>query len=105
MFHNYRDSAIKLNREHTAKSCKNVAENSRRVVVNLPLLWSDPVGPSAAARPEPGMGESGCDLEGDILIGVLCDCIPVNAQGAQWDCRCISLNAQRLSSYESPHPH
>jgi len=64
-----------------------------------PLLWSESVGarrrrakPSTAARAEPGMGEKGCG--GHLDWGSVWGYIPVSAQGAQCDCRCIPVNAQ-----------
>jgi len=38
------------------------------------------------------MGEKG--WAGHLDWGFVWGCIPVNAQGAQWDCRCIPVNAQ-----------
>ena len=38
------------------------------------------------------MGEKGCG--GYLDWGFACGYIPVNAQGAQWDCKCIPVIAQ-----------
>ena len=38
------------------------------------------------------MGEKDCD--GHLDWGLVCGYIPVNAQGAHWECRCIPVKAQ-----------